>query len=575
MMEGERVKSWKLFVAILCCLECGARSQLNVRDFGAKGDGKTDDTAAIQAAADTALKQRRGMRNVRGAVRCGNSVTQPEVIFPSGRYLVRDTIRVNGGEFIVRGVGAPIIHMDDDGKDVFSSQDAWRMRISGLTFQNGRRQLALSNENLDSGLIVIENCRFNLSAAQAIELSLRSTVVYVEKCIFRKCEQALTSTTDMVTMRSCWITSSPAMANKAVIESHGEQLLFEDMTLVPLVSGTGQRWIDNRGCKVICRSTRFGGEGGGFTPVYNFAKPKKQGLSTSVVIENCWVCANASHNANCAVYCLEAPNMIIVRGNDLCGAKPVIVKEGLDLTSYFEGIPPRLLHFLAADNVGPARNEMPELLRDPVCPPGEKIGISDREAEALLNAAAREVSSRGIADATGLSVGGRTQKSAEGDFLDVSPGKHKWDLTDKMDATTVPNSTHLAMRAVGDDTIVLRRTDSGGNWPHIAIGPVEVDLDAMPWLTYKLKDLGPDRHPGHAIKVIDVDTGNMVLVGKRHWPPYYEYQGVDLRKLLGSGGRRKLVVRFYYTGIRNVKKESLCDKTGDYLLIDFIRFEKE
>ncbi len=40
-------------------------------------------------------------------------------------------------------------------------------------------------------------------------------------------------------------------------------------------------------------------------------------------------------------------------------------------------------------------------------------------------------------------------------------------------------------------------------------------------------------------------------------PPYYNYQGANLRKLLGSGGKRKLFVRFYYTGVRNFKKKSL------------------
>lgn len=45
---------------------------LNVRDFGAKGDGKTSDTAAIQAALDAAGK------------------TEGTVYFPSGVYLCSD-----------------------------------------------------------------------------------------------------------------------------------------------------------------------------------------------------------------------------------------------------------------------------------------------------------------------------------------------------------------------------------------------------------------------------------------------------------------------------------------------------
>jgi Pectate lyase superfamily protein len=55
----------------------------NVKDFGAKGDGSTDDTVAIQAAVDAAI------------VASGTNVlrsTPPVVYFPSGRYMISSTI---------------------------------------------------------------------------------------------------------------------------------------------------------------------------------------------------------------------------------------------------------------------------------------------------------------------------------------------------------------------------------------------------------------------------------------------------------------------------------------------------
>ncbi|KAF8184871.1 exo-beta-1,3-glucanase [Mycena galopus ATCC 62051] len=59
----------------------------NVMDFGAKGDGVTDDTAAINSAITL------GNRCEGGAASCNSSTITPAVVFfPSGTYLVSDSI---------------------------------------------------------------------------------------------------------------------------------------------------------------------------------------------------------------------------------------------------------------------------------------------------------------------------------------------------------------------------------------------------------------------------------------------------------------------------------------------------
>ena len=58
----------------------------NVRDFGAVGDGLTDDTIAIRAAIE---------RTTRGAI-----------YFPAGRYMITDYIRVDRSNVVLRGAGA-------------------------------------------------------------------------------------------------------------------------------------------------------------------------------------------------------------------------------------------------------------------------------------------------------------------------------------------------------------------------------------------------------------------------------------------------------------------------------------
>lgn len=61
--------------------------QISVKDFGAKGDGVTDDTVAIQAAIDAALK-------------CGHDRVEGfhgTVYFPDENYVIAAAPKLDGG----------------------------------------------------------------------------------------------------------------------------------------------------------------------------------------------------------------------------------------------------------------------------------------------------------------------------------------------------------------------------------------------------------------------------------------------------------------------------------------------
>jgi len=89
------------------------------RNFGAKGDGKADDTAAIQAAIEAAVKH-------------GGAAT---AYIPRGRYLVRRTLRIPGPSCRIEGGGsgfrtaliwggpenAPILHVPEGGRVVVAN----------------------------------------------------------------------------------------------------------------------------------------------------------------------------------------------------------------------------------------------------------------------------------------------------------------------------------------------------------------------------------------------------------------------------------------------------------------------
>jgi hypothetical protein len=161
-------------------------ASFNVRDFGAKGDGKSDDARAIQATFDTAAKKTWSEQPPGSAY----FISIPTVFFPAGKYVISETIdlKVN-----VQGEGTAILEQKSPEKDVFSSTFGWRLQVSGLTLVGGRHQLHLGNPNIDTGRITIDKCAFYNASGTAIRLrqGTNSTQVSVRDGVFLGCDQAL------------------------------------------------------------------------------------------------------------------------------------------------------------------------------------------------------------------------------------------------------------------------------------------------------------------------------------------------------------------------------------------------
>lgn len=259
---------------------------LNVRDYGAVGDGVTDDTAALQAAA--AALWGPGGALVKFVVTNGTGdATFPSVVFPAGTYLI--SAPINWG---------PDAHLVADGSACIKSTHAgtafqftagYIVSIEGLTFAGGANAITFTNNNLNGARLSIDRCRFQAIDGPAICAcpvtgQYLSSHVTIRGCKFFSCLQAVVSWADVTTLADAWIQwfQTRSTANSVAIEIRGGRLNFQNAMLVPIfkTSHNGCAWVGwwsapyrNSGAGIFCHNVLFHGEEGGLPPVRFYGAP--------------------------------------------------------------------------------------------------------------------------------------------------------------------------------------------------------------------------------------------------------------------------------------------------------------
>ena len=540
-----------------------APAHFSVKDYGVKGDGKTDDTEALQKAIEMAVKLR-----------------VPEIMLPPGDYRISKPIIP---KVSVRGPAT--FWQTNPEEDFFYSEWAHQISFSDLAFRGGRTALNLANPNIDTGFIRITNCKFFKTNGPAINIreGSNSTFTIIRDCQFINCDQVLITHTDVTTMKDCWISGGADQNNEAMIENRGANMILEDIIGVDNANGIDQRWIDNHGGgSLICRDFMFGAHSGGFTPIVNFAKYDTRIGAAQIILEDCQLFGRGNLKRQCAVYCEEIPNVIEMRNCNLLGLPPIMISEKIDLNNYFKNVDPKLLKFSAVDSIGVRSDEMPELLKNPVIVVEEKerpFQLSEEDTQKLLADAVKAQLARPHAEEPPGEFQGHKQKTDASEHIELTFDKYKWKITNPECGAIAPS---------GDDVIVMRRIDARhfDYAPQVWIRNVVIDLDTYPYLAYKQKDPGPEpKKAGFAygVWVVDREAGVKLQVA---WISSndFNYRAFNLKKALAKGGikgTRTLDILYYHFASHYYAPPTKEDpgviftEPGGYSVIDFIRVEAE
>lgn len=245
---------------------------VSVKEFGAQGDGKTDDTEAIREAIKYIESQQISKTSFGGFNNKVYIGGVPTLYFPFGEYKISQELKL-GYYISIIGDNSILFSSKPNNFCAFKGT-GWQCHIEGIQFVGFETAIDLNNKNLDIGKIKITNCTFT-EVDRGIIIDAQSTLTSITENRFINCSKALiVKSGDKIIFSDNWVTSSKLKGlHDAQIINHGT-LHFNYNVLVPqppIQGAVEPAWINNYK-NISVDGVRQGGEPGSFTLINNFAK---------------------------------------------------------------------------------------------------------------------------------------------------------------------------------------------------------------------------------------------------------------------------------------------------------------
>ena len=318
--------------AVATTVQAKLRESVSVKDFGAVGDGITDDTDAFRLAYQAIVSLRKSSQST------VFDYTSPYLFIPYGKYVISGSITEATGasnsatELTVVGESSILL----GGAGTFNFFEfRFNCDITGVAFQGGGRAFYIQSGNADSAKFNINDCTFQNQTVECFgdDAASASSIVNIIGCKIYQVNGGTnyprmgTFSVDQLNMENNWVyyggTGSPFYTNCNTFN-------FVNNLCVPnylLASSTQRSWFYNSS-SINLEGNRFGAEAGGCTIV------EHEGDYSAGTVEMLFsVTNNKIYSANAPAFKFyRLPSSILISGNSGYDLTPGIVEWGSGIT---------------------------------------------------------------------------------------------------------------------------------------------------------------------------------------------------------------------------------------------------